>query len=351
MNGVYLRALPRRRVRATCSSLYLARAGLRLGRAARSARRRRSCRRRSRSSASSPRSRASSSTTSRRRRSTATAPCVAAARDALAELEPFTAESIEAALRAVLERARAEAAAGLPADPHRGHRLEDLARALREHRAARARDDARAAQRAPLHRQRLRRCQRVERPLELPATPAAGTASTAAGRSSSLRFVSPRPTSAPRVARVLFSSLRSKRRRRAARGYGRSSDSCRRGDGGDEAGRARRRRRAGDPAALQGESRARAATRCARPARSTRPARAIDGEPSTSSCSTCTSATSAARRCSRSCGERQIPVAVVTGSAELEPVSGTGADAVLGKPFTIEELEATVARLAGRRTA
>ena len=43
-----------RRVRATCSSRYLARAGLRLGRAARSARPRRSCRRRSRSSASFP---------------------------------------------------------------------------------------------------------------------------------------------------------------------------------------------------------------------------------------------------------------------------------------------------------
>jgi DNA-binding response OmpR family regulator len=44
---------------------------------------------------------------------------------------------------------------------------------------------------------------------------------------------------------------------------------------------------------------------------------------------------------------RQIPVAVVTGSADLESVTGL-ADAVLGKPFTIDELEATVARLAGR---
>ena len=75
------------------------------------------------------------------------APVIAAARDALAELEPFTAESIEAALRAVLDAARAEAAAGLSADPHRGDRLQGLARALREHRAARTRDDARAAQR------------------------------------------------------------------------------------------------------------------------------------------------------------------------------------------------------------
>ena len=43
----------------------------------------------------------------------------------------------------------------------------------------------------------------------------------------------------------------------------------------------------------------------------------------------------------------QIPVAVVTGSADLDSVKGI-ADAVLGKPFTIDELEATVARLAGR---
>jgi DNA-binding NtrC family response regulator len=45
--------------------------------------------------------------------------------------------------------------------------------------------------------------------------------------------------------------------------------------------------------------------------------------------------------------ERKIPVAVVTGSADLESVAGI-ADAVLAKPFTIDELEATVARLAGR---
>ena len=43
-----------------------------------------------------------------------------------------------------------------------------------------------------------------------------------------------------------------------------------------------------------------------------------------------------------------IPVAIVTGSTELEAIAGTGADAVLGKPFTIEDLVATVARLAGR---
>jgi DNA-binding NtrC family response regulator len=45
--------------------------------------------------------------------------------------------------------------------------------------------------------------------------------------------------------------------------------------------------------------------------------------------------------------ERKIPVAVVTGSTDLVALAHR-ADAVLGKPFTIEELEATVARLAGR---
>ena len=42
--------------------------------------------------------------------------------------------------------------------------------------------------------------------------------------------------------------------------------------------------------------------------------------------------------------ERRIPVAVVTGSTDLVALAGR-ADAVLGKPFTIVELEATVARL------
>jgi DNA-binding NtrC family response regulator len=46
--------------------------------------------------------------------------------------------------------------------------------------------------------------------------------------------------------------------------------------------------------------------------------------------------------------ERQIPVAVVTGSTDLA-TAGARADAVLGKPFTIEELEGTVARLAASR--
>jgi DNA-binding NtrC family response regulator len=49
--------------------------------------------------------------------------------------------------------------------------------------------------------------------------------------------------------------------------------------------------------------------------------------------------------------EQGIPVAVVTGSVELDAIGATNATAVLGKPFTIEELESTVARLAALRTA
>jgi DNA-binding NtrC family response regulator len=41
-----------------------------------------------------------------------------------------------------------------------------------------------------------------------------------------------------------------------------------------------------------------------------------------------------------------IPVAIVTGSTDLEALAGTRADAVLGKPFTIDELEEIVTRLA-----
>ena len=49
--------------------------------------------------------------------------------------------------------------------------------------------------------------------------------------------------------------------------------------------------------------------------------------------------------------QRRIPVAVVTGSTEIEAVAKKGADAVLAKPFTIEDLEATVDRLAELSTS
>ena len=49
--------------------------------------------------------------------------------------------------------------------------------------------------------------------------------------------------------------------------------------------------------------------------------------------------------------ELAIPVAVVTGATDLEAIAGTSATAVLGKPFTIDELESTVARLAALRVA
>jgi two-component system response regulator PilR (NtrC family) len=46
-----------------------------------------------------------------------------------------------------------------------------------------------------------------------------------------------------------------------------------------------------------------------------------------------------------------VPVAVVTGSADLDSVARSGVDAVLGKPFTIVDLESTVAELAARRAS
>jgi DNA-binding NtrC family response regulator len=49
--------------------------------------------------------------------------------------------------------------------------------------------------------------------------------------------------------------------------------------------------------------------------------------------------------------QQAIPVAIVTGSTDLEALAGSKANAVLGKPFTIEELESTVARLAALRAS
>lgn len=46
--------------------------------------------------------------------------------------------------------------------------------------------------------------------------------------------------------------------------------------------------------------------------------------------------------------EAGIPVAVVSGSTDLESVARAGADAVLRKPFTIDDLESTVAELVTR---
>ena len=49
--------------------------------------------------------------------------------------------------------------------------------------------------------------------------------------------------------------------------------------------------------------------------------------------------------------ELAIPVALVTGSVDLNAIGETHATAVLGKPFTIAELESTVAQLVALRTA
>ena len=51
----------------------------------------------------------------------------------------------------------------------------------------------------------------------------------------------------------------------------------------------------------------------------------------------------------RELNEREIPVAIVSGSADLSQLKNAGADAVLGKPFTLDDLESTVAMLAAKR--
>jgi len=45
-----------------------------------------------------------------------------------------------------------------------------------------------------------------------------------------------------------------------------------------------------------------------------------------------------------------VPTGLVTGSTDVESARRAGADAVLTKPFTIEELTATVRRLVGDGT-
>ena len=74
------------------------------------------------------------------------------AREALEAVPaPWTTETVEAALRAAVERVRHEGQGGLPAAPRRPHGHHDLARHLRDRRARRARP------RAPAHRHRTRR--------------------------------------------------------------------------------------------------------------------------------------------------------------------------------------------------
>ncbi|HET7571324.1 MAG TPA: response regulator [Gaiellaceae bacterium] len=53
------------------------------------------------------------------------------------------------------------------------------------------------------------------------------------------------------------------------------------------------------------------------------------------------------------CASRQppVPVALVTGSTDLRSAREAGADAVLAKPFAIEELAALAQRLTARRAA
>ena len=89
-------------------------------------------------------------------------------------LEPFTAESIEQALRGARRAPRAEAARGVSADPRRRHRLEDLARASSRASSCSAASGRSSGSGAP-GRQRLRRRERVERALEL--APGAATES------------------------------------------------------------------------------------------------------------------------------------------------------------------------------
>jgi len=115
MNGVYLRGLDPEAYGDRLVE-FLATAG---GRGARARVRPHSSRRRSSASRSTRSSRAFCSSGPAPQPSDAEIlrPTI----DVLAALEPFTPESIEAALRALAERLGQKAAAGVPADPRRGH--------------------------------------------------------------------------------------------------------------------------------------------------------------------------------------------------------------------------------------
>ena len=70
------------------------------------------------------------------------APMLAATEEALASLEPFEAAAIETALRATADGLGLKPRQAFQPDSRRGDRLEGLAGPVREHRAARPRDDA-----------------------------------------------------------------------------------------------------------------------------------------------------------------------------------------------------------------
>ena len=136
MNGVYLRALqPDEYAHFLCK--LAGRAGHRLAGADASVRPRRSSRRRSRSSRSTP---TSSASCSRRSRRDGADPATCARRGRAARSASSRGRRRDRGGAAgARRRAGREAAQGVPADPARGHRLEGLAGALREPRAARAR--------------------------------------------------------------------------------------------------------------------------------------------------------------------------------------------------------------------
>ena len=156
MNGVYLRALQPDEYAQLCSRGCTSTAST--GRSSACARRRRSCRRRSRSSRSTRTSSASCSSrvAARRRRRTV----VGAAADRLDGCRPGTRPRSRTLARAG-RGARGEAAHGVRADSPRGHRVEGVAGAVREPRAARARRVARRLRAAAPERSRPR--ERVER--------------------------------------------------------------------------------------------------------------------------------------------------------------------------------------------